>query len=85
MWLYHIFCTQVRNRIKRTGDGSHYKLGTEEARAAVTAWGPLHPLNPTYNTTLKAPDAILKPEGLPLNHEKDVLISDIKKRTNKLG
>lgn len=77
-----IFCLmQVTNRIKRVGDGSHYKLGTEEGRAAVTAWGPLHPLNPSYNSTLKAPDAILKPEGLPLYHENDVLNS----RSNNLG
>ncbi|CAH0673908.1 unnamed protein product [Spodoptera exigua] len=52
----------VASRIKRTGDGTHHKMGTEEARTAVTAWGPLHPLNPTYTTTLKTPDAILKPE-----------------------
>ncbi|KAJ8718941.1 hypothetical protein PYW07_016497 [Mythimna separata] len=71
----------VTNRIKRAGDGSHYELGTEEARAAVTATGPLHPLNPTYNTTLKAPDVILKPEGLPLYHEHDVLNGDLNKST----
>lgn len=64
---------QVANRIVRTGDGSHEKLGNHEARAAVTALGPLHPLNPTYNSTLKSPEAILKPEGLPLFHENDVL------------
>ncbi|XP_021195359.3 acyl-CoA Delta-9 desaturase [Helicoverpa armigera] len=69
----------VTNRIKRTGDGSHYNLGNEKSRAAVTAWGPLHPLNPTYTTTLKPPSAVLKPEGLPLFHEKDVLNLDLKK------
>ncbi|KAJ8718942.1 hypothetical protein PYW07_016498 [Mythimna separata] len=73
----------VANRIIRTGDGSHYKLGNEEARAAVTAVGPLHPLNPTYTTTLKAPDAILKPEGLPLFHEKDVLNVNVLERNTR--
>ncbi|KAJ0177718.1 hypothetical protein K1T71_006591 [Dendrolimus kikuchii] len=62
----------VAKRIIRTGDGTHYVLGNDEARAAVTALGPLHPLNPSYNTTLKSPDAILKPEGLPLFHEQDI-------------
>ncbi|XP_035441200.2 acyl-CoA Delta-9 desaturase-like [Spodoptera frugiperda] len=75
----------VTNRIIRTGDGSHYKMGTEEARAAVTAWGPLHPLNPTYNTTLKAPDAILKPEGLPLYHEKDTLNLTVIQKNSRRG
>ncbi|CAB3235480.1 unnamed protein product [Arctia plantaginis] len=71
----------VKNRIIRTGDGSHYELGTEEAREAVKiSWGPLHPLNPSYNSTLKAPDAILKPGGLPLYHEKDILDADVMKR-----
>ncbi|XP_049692880.2 acyl-CoA Delta-9 desaturase [Helicoverpa armigera] len=71
----------VLNRIVRTGDGSHYLLGDEETRKAVTAWGPLHPLNPTYNSTLKPPSAVLKPEGLPLFHEKDVLNLKISRRS----
>ncbi|KAF9410523.1 hypothetical protein HW555_010420, partial [Spodoptera exigua] len=75
----------VTNRILRTGDGSHFKMGNEEARAAVTAWGPLHPLNPTYNTTLKAPDAILKPEGLPLYHEKDTLNLTVIQKNSRRG
>ncbi|XP_075975772.1 acyl-CoA Delta-9 desaturase-like [Anticarsia gemmatalis] len=71
----------VASRIKRTGDGSHYAMGNDEARAAVTASiGPVHPLNPLYNTTLKAPDAILKPGGLPLYHEKDILNDDVARR-----
>ncbi|XP_028026222.1 acyl-CoA desaturase-like [Bombyx mandarina] len=70
----------VRNRIVRSGDGTHHVLGNDEAKSAVSAIGPLHPLNPTYNSTLKSPDAILKPEGLPLFHEKDVLINNLTRR-----
>ncbi|CAH0399119.1 unnamed protein product [Chilo suppressalis] len=62
----------VKNRIKRTGDGSHINLGNDEARAAVKAVGPLHPLNPTYTATYKDPVATLKLQGLPLYHEKDI-------------
>ncbi|XP_026744351.1 stearoyl-CoA desaturase 5-like [Trichoplusia ni] len=75
----------VANRIIRTGDGTHYELGNEEAKAAVTAFGPLHPLNPTFNTTLEAPAAILKPEGLPLFNEKDLLNINVKQRSNMAG
>lgn len=82
-WFFNDFCnTQVEGRIIRAGDGSHYRLGNQEARAAVTAWGPVHPLNPTYNTTLKAPDAVLKPEGLPLFHEKDLLNHAVSQRNS---
>ncbi|KAJ0177707.1 hypothetical protein K1T71_006580 [Dendrolimus kikuchii] len=63
----------VAKRITRTGDGTHYALGNDEARAAVTAVGPLHPLNPSYTSTLKSPDVKLKAEGIPLFHEKDVV------------
>ncbi|KAG6462731.1 hypothetical protein O3G_MSEX013432 [Manduca sexta] len=66
----------VKNRIIRTGDGTHYLLGNDECRTAVTALGPLHPLNPSYTTTQEAPDAILKLEGLPLFHEKDFFNAD---------
>ncbi|XP_013193953.1 acyl-CoA Delta-9 desaturase-like [Amyelois transitella] len=66
----------VTNRILRTGDGTHYELGDEELKKAVTANGILHPLNPSYNVTYKAPEIKLKPEGLPLFHEKDVLKQD---------
>lgn len=52
----------MTNRIIRTGDGSHFDLGNDESRSAVTAVGPLHPLNPTYNSTLPAPNASLKPK-----------------------
>ncbi|KAI5631259.1 fatty acid desaturase domain-containing protein [Phthorimaea operculella] len=63
----------VRKRIMRTGDGTHYDLGTDEARACVTALGPLHPLNPTYNVTYPPPSMHVKTEGLPLFNEDDVL------------
>ncbi|KAI5631258.1 fatty acid desaturase domain-containing protein [Phthorimaea operculella] len=66
---------QVKKRIMRAGDGTHYDLGTDEARACVTALGPLHPLNPTYNVTYPPPSAHLKQEGLPLFHENDVFLS----------
>ncbi|CAK1579264.1 unnamed protein product [Parnassius mnemosyne] len=43
----------VAERIMRTGDGTHHVFGNEEAKAAVTAIGPLHPLNPSYTTKHK--------------------------------
>ncbi|KOB71346.1 Acyl-CoA desaturase BmorQPVE1, partial [Operophtera brumata] len=75
----------MKKRIIRTGDGTHYILGTDEHRSAVTAIGPLHPLNPTYTTTFKAPDAVLKAEGLPLYHEKDLLNIENTERFSNLG
>ncbi|KOB66242.1 Acyl-CoA desaturase BmorQPVE3, partial [Operophtera brumata] len=75
----------MKKRIIRTGDGTHYILGTDEHRSAVTAVGPLHPLNPTYTTTFKAPDAVLKAEGLPLYHEKDLLNIENTERLSNLG
>lgn len=57
----------------RTGDGTHYDLGNDEAKARVTAFGPLHPLNPSYNTKYEAPSADLHDQGLPLFNEKDVI------------
>ncbi|XP_013139663.1 PREDICTED: acyl-CoA desaturase-like [Papilio polytes] len=63
----------VAKRIMRTGDGTHYDLGNDEARARVTAFGPLHPLNPSYNTKYDAPSADLHDQGLPLFNEKDVI------------
>ncbi|KAI5631260.1 fatty acid desaturase domain-containing protein [Phthorimaea operculella] len=71
----------VSKRIMRTGDGTHYDLGTDEARACVTALGPLHPLNPTYNVTYPPPSMHVKKEGLLLFHEDDVFklpITEIK-------
>ncbi|XP_053605580.1 acyl-CoA Delta-9 desaturase-like [Plodia interpunctella] len=63
----------VKNRIKRTGDGTHYELGNEESKKMVDARGILHPLNPSYNVVYEPPQIKLKLEGLPLFHEKDVL------------
>ncbi|KOB66781.1 Acyl-CoA desaturase BmorQPVE1, partial [Operophtera brumata] len=37
--------------IGRTGDGTHYFYGNEEDKSAITAFGPVHPLNPTYTST----------------------------------
>ncbi|CAD0200324.1 unnamed protein product [Chrysodeixis includens] len=65
----------VSNRIIRTGDGSHFELGNEESRLAVTAIGPLHPLNPTFTSTLPAPKPIPKPENTFLYQENNVLNS----------
>ncbi|KAI5642889.1 fatty acid desaturase domain-containing protein [Phthorimaea operculella] len=45
----------VKNRVLRTGDGTHFLYGTDEARAGVTAIGPVHPLNPSYNVTYPPP------------------------------
>ncbi|XP_059061767.1 acyl-CoA Delta-9 desaturase-like [Achroia grisella] len=67
----------VKNRIIRTGDGTHYVLGDEEHRSDVKATGPLHPLNPSYTVTYEDPEASLKLEGLPLFHEKDVFADNI--------
>lgn len=78
--------TQVQNRIKSSGDGTHYKLGTEEARASVkTSFPPHHPLNPSYTTKFVAPAAILKQEGLPLFHEKDVFNYETNAKTKFVG
>ncbi|CAG4982507.1 unnamed protein product [Parnassius apollo] len=63
----------VTKRIIRTGDGTHYVFGNDEAKAAVTAIGPLHPLNPSYTTKYKPPKANLNDQGLPLFHEMDVI------------
>ncbi|XP_049870762.1 acyl-CoA Delta-9 desaturase-like [Pectinophora gossypiella] len=73
----------VKNRILRSGDGTHYELGNEGARKAVTAVGPLHPLNPSYNVTYLPPDAVLQQEGLPLFHEKDVFKIETSTNANR--
>ncbi|CAG9787312.1 unnamed protein product [Diatraea saccharalis] len=53
----------VKNRIMRTGDGTHYELGNEEAKAAVkVSYPPLHPMNPTYTVTYEDPVISLKVE-----------------------
>lgn len=75
----------MKKRIIRTGDGTHYILGSDEHKSAVTAIGPLHPLNPSYTAKFKAPDAILKSEGLPLYHEKDLLNIENTERSSKSG
>ncbi|KOB57545.1 Acyl-CoA desaturase BmorQPVE3, partial [Operophtera brumata] len=72
----------VEKRIMRTGDGTHYMLGSDEARSSFTAVGPLHPLNPFYTTKFKEPEATLSAEGLPLFHEKDVFDLDSMKRVS---
>ncbi|GBP15048.1 Acyl-CoA desaturase 3 [Eumeta japonica] len=74
----------IKNRIHMTGDGTHYEYGNDEARSSVEARGPLHPLNPTYNTTFKAPQPVLKKEGLPLYHETD-LVKETKIRHRPIG
>ncbi|XP_013173898.1 PREDICTED: acyl-CoA desaturase-like [Papilio xuthus] len=63
----------VAKRIIRTGDGTHYALGNDDAKARVTAIGPLHPFNPSYTTKYEAPGANLNDQGLPLFHEMDVI------------
>ncbi|XP_064072606.1 acyl-CoA Delta-9 desaturase-like [Vanessa tameamea] len=70
----------VARRIIKTGDGTHYALGNEKDRNAVTAIGILHPLNPSYNAVYEAPDAILEDKGLPLYHENDVIDQNVLKR-----
>ncbi|XP_073952515.1 acyl-CoA Delta-9 desaturase-like [Choristoneura fumiferana] len=62
----------ISKRVVRTGDGTHYELGNDEAKSSVTAPGILHPLNPLYNVTYPPPGVTLKDHGLPLSHEKDV-------------
>ncbi|CAH0723842.1 unnamed protein product, partial [Brenthis ino] len=63
----------VSKRILQSGDGTHYRLGNDEAKKAITAIGMLHPLNPTYNMSCKPPNTVLKGKGFPLNHENDAL------------
>ncbi|KAL0881588.1 hypothetical protein ABMA27_001417 [Loxostege sticticalis] len=63
----------IRNRIKSSGDGTHFEFGTDEGRSAVKALGPLHPLNPSYTSTLPDPEVTLRIKGLLLYHEKDIL------------
>ncbi|XP_041989114.1 acyl-CoA Delta-9 desaturase-like [Aricia agestis] len=70
----------VRRRIQKSGDGTHYDLGNEESKKAVSAIGPLHPLNPTYNVTYEPPNVLIKGEGLPLYHENDVMNANVVKR-----
>ncbi|XP_047532043.1 acyl-CoA Delta-9 desaturase-like [Vanessa atalanta] len=70
----------VARRIIKTGDGTHYALGNEKDRNAVTAIGILHPLNPSYNAVYEAPDAVLEDKGLPLYHENDVIDQNVLKR-----
>lgn len=67
-------------RIKKCGDGTHYQLGNKKDQNSVTAFGILHPLNPTYNIVYEAPDAILEDKGLPLFHENDVIDANMLKR-----
>ncbi|XP_045767209.1 acyl-CoA Delta-9 desaturase-like isoform X2 [Maniola jurtina] len=62
----------VRRRVIKTGDGTHYEMGNDKDRNAVTAIGILHPLNPSYNVVYSAPEAVLEDKGLPLNDENDV-------------
>ncbi|XP_047504459.1 stearoyl-CoA desaturase 4-like [Pieris napi] len=57
----------VAKRILKVGDGTHYYLGNDEDKLGVTAIGPLHPLNPTYNVTYPAPNTILSEAGLIFN------------------
>ncbi|XP_026330488.1 (11Z)-hexadec-11-enoyl-CoA conjugase-like, partial [Hyposmocoma kahamanoa] len=78
----------VNSRISRAGDGTHYKFGNDEAKAAVQVIGPLHPLNPFYNVTYEPPSGVLKQEGLPLYHEKDVFNlenNSLKSRSTVIG
>ncbi|CAH0723840.1 unnamed protein product, partial [Brenthis ino] len=56
----------VSRRILQSGDGTHYRLGNDEARKAISAIGILHPLNPTYNMTYKPRNTVL-----PLNQKND--------------
>ncbi|OWR48667.1 Desaturase [Danaus plexippus plexippus] len=63
----------VQRRIIQTGDGTHYALGNDDDRNAVTCIGYKHPINPTYNVKYQAPTATLGNRGLPLNHQDDYL------------
>lgn len=71
---------QVENRILKSGDGTHYSLGNEQSKNAVTAFGILHPLNPSYNVVYEAPAVDLEDKGLPLYHENDVINMNVLKR-----
>lgn len=74
------FISQVKRRVIKTGDGTHYALGNEQDRNAVTAIGILHPLNPSYNVVYSPPEAVLEDKGLPLYHENDVFDPSVASR-----
>ncbi|CAG4945659.1 unnamed protein product [Colias eurytheme] len=73
----------VVNRIKGTGDGTHFDLGNDEAKSAVTATGIVHPLNITYNVTYPPPNTELDDEGLPLCESEVLERTSFKKRSAK--
>lgn len=75
----------MENRVLKSGDGTHYALGNDQSRKAVTAFGILHPLNPSYNVVYDAPEATLEDKGLPLNHENDVINVNVLKRRSATG
>ncbi|CAH0723839.1 unnamed protein product, partial [Brenthis ino] len=70
----------VVRHILKSGDGTHYRLGNDEAKKAVTAIGILHPLNPSYNVTYKSPNIVLGEKSNPLDHENDVIQINLLKR-----
>ncbi|CAG9579878.1 unnamed protein product [Danaus chrysippus] len=70
----------VQRRIIQTGDGTHYALGNDEDRNAVTCIGIKHPINPTYTVKYQDPTVMLAIRGLPLNHQDDYLEPNVLKR-----
>jgi stearoyl-CoA desaturase (delta-9 desaturase) len=79
----------VKNRVLKSGDGSHHKYGNEEARKQVKTWFNIwkHPLNPTYtNINQPVPKKLLR-NGYALGDEElDVRekSAEILKRENEI-
>ena len=77
----------VKNRVLRTGDGSHKAYGSEEGRRAFTKlfniWK--HPSNPTYNSLFSPKPKIINSNGYALEQkelDKKEIDEDLLSREN---
>lgn len=61
----------VKNRVLKSGDGSHHLYGNEETRKQVKTWLNIfkHPLNPTYTNINQPVPKNLKNNGYALGDE----------------
>lgn len=61
----------VKNRVLKSGDGSHHIYGNEEARKQVKVWMNIfkHPLNPSYTNINQPMPKELKRNGYALGDE----------------
>lgn len=77
----------IKNRVLRTGEGSHHEYGNEEGRSAIKTlfniWK--HPCNPTYMSKLAPKPKIINSNGYALDTTelaKNELDEDILSREN---